>query len=60
LPVSFGREEIIVAATQAVGIIPANGRPSFIDGATPGLLIQKLTNLFEDVVFLMTKYRAVN
>lgn len=56
----FGREKIIIAATQAGGILSANGRARFIDRASPRFCVEKLADFFEDVVLLMPKNGAVN
>ena len=60
LATPFGREKIIVAATQAIGILPANRGARFIDRAATRLCVEKLADFFEDVVLLMAKNGAVN
>lgn len=58
LPSSFGRQEIVVAASKTVGILSANCRARFIDRASARFGIEKLADLLEDVILFMTKHAA--
>jgi len=60
LPAPFGRQEIIIAAPQAIGILPANRRARFIDGASARVRVEKAANFFEDMIFLVAKDGSVD
>src|SRR5882762_8278495 len=58
LPPPLGSEKIIITAAQAVGVFPADRGARVIDTAATCFGIEKLTDCFEEVVFLMAEHRA--
>ena len=59
LPPPLGCEEIIVPASLAVGVTAAHRRANLIDSALAFLCIEKLTDVLENVVLLVSQYPAL-
>jgi hypothetical protein len=55
LPATLRREEVIIAAPQALRIGAAYARPCLVYRASPGLGVEELANRLEYMILLMAK-----
>jgi hypothetical protein len=56
LPATLRREEVIVAAPQALRVGAAHARPRLVYRAPPSFSVEELAHRLEDVILLMAKY----